>query len=141
MSQRPDDREEDSADRDPILLVDDDDAYRYAVARILRGWALHVIEAENVMLALDLLDQHTTLRLAVVDVRMPGGQPNGLTFALMARHRRENMRTVLISAVPSYFSMEEFEPFGGVVQKTGDLPAFAAEVCARLEVAVPPSGA
>jgi CheY-like chemotaxis protein len=62
-----------------ILLVDDDNDVREITASILRNLGYQVLEAGSGGAALEVLDQHTGIELAVLDYAMPG--MNGLDLA------------------------------------------------------------
>lgn len=57
---------------DPILLVEDDDAFRVTVARHLRRHAFEVIEAGSSETAADRLRAGTRPALVLLDVGLPG---------------------------------------------------------------------
>jgi ActR/RegA family two-component response regulator len=124
-------------DRVPILVVEDDAAFRYCLARSLASNFAEPIEADGTIAALNLLDADPRIERAVIDVRMPAQQPNGLAFALMARHRRRAMRCVLLSAHPEYQGVADFEAFGGVLSKSTDLPVLTVAIFKRLELGTP----
>ena len=62
-----------------ILLVDDDNDVREITANILRDLGYQVLEAGSGGAALEILDQHAGIDLAVLDYAMPG--MNGLELA------------------------------------------------------------
>jgi ActR/RegA family two-component response regulator len=71
-----------------VIIVEDDDAYRYALVREFRAYGkLEVIDVRLAIEALGHLDRDPTIRKAVVDLRMPANTLTGLAFARMMLHR------------------------------------------------------
>jgi signal transduction histidine kinase/CheY-like chemotaxis protein len=72
-----------------LLLVDDDGAVREITAAMLRELGYSVIEAGSAGAALDLLERHRNINLAIVDFAKPG--MNGIELA----HRLRQLRPAL----------------------------------------------
>ena len=117
----------------PVLVVDDDAAYRYLVAKHLAQNGVPAIEARDTMEALDILDAHAEINRAVIDLMMPHGLATGISFARMARQRRPDFRCVLMSGFSELIGEPDFADFGGVLPKTSDLTGFVREILVRLE--------
>jgi ActR/RegA family two-component response regulator len=116
-----------------VILVEDDDAYRYVLARELRACGkLDVIDVRLAMEALDHLDRDPTIRKAVVDLHMPPHTLTGLALARMMRHRNREARVVLMTAHPDYLAIDEAKLFGGVLFKKSDVAALVANIHDRL---------
>jgi ActR/RegA family two-component response regulator len=116
-----------------VILVEDDDAYRYVLTRELHAHGkLEVIDVQFALDALDHLDRDPTIRKAVIDLHMPGRTLSGLALARMMLHRNREARVVLITGRPDYLEIEEAKLFGGVLFKTPDAAALAAEIHERL---------
>lgn len=121
-----------------VILVEDDNAYRYVLAReIEAAGKLEVIGYQLAIDALDHLDRDPTIRKAIVDLHMPAGTLTGLALARMMRHRDREARVVLITAHPDYLEMEEAQPFGGVLFKTHDTRALTGVIQERLDHEAP----
>jgi CheY-like chemotaxis protein len=99
-----------------VLVVDDDDAYRYATVKTLIEAGLDVVEAPDYRQALDILDDKQPLALLVMDVVIP--VVNGFALARMARMRHHNLKVIYVSA----FDVPTTEAIGAVLRKpvTGD---------------------
>jgi CheY-like chemotaxis protein len=83
-----------------LLLVEDDDAYRYAVSRHLTAAGYCVVAVPTTMNALVEVDSGRNFDAFVIDVAMPAGNPHGLSFARMMLHRRSAAPMLLITAFP-----------------------------------------
>jgi two-component system, cell cycle sensor histidine kinase and response regulator CckA len=77
-----------SAARPTVLVVDDEDALRAAIRRLLEGQGYGVIEAPNGANALQLLEDTTVPKVSLVltDLRMPVMDGRQLAAALARRH-------------------------------------------------------
>jgi PAS domain S-box-containing protein len=79
-----------------ILLVEDQEAVRGLIARVLVSFGYRVIEAENASQAMDLSDaQVESLDLLITDLVMPG--MSGREMAAHFTARRNNLRVLFIS--------------------------------------------
>src|SRR5664279_2227592 len=88
-----------------LILVEDDDSYRYVLARELRACGLEVFDFRLALEALDRLDQDPAIRLAVIDLRMPTNTLTGFAFARMMRYRDQEATVVLMTAEPDYLGL------------------------------------
>lgn len=98
-----------------MILIERDDAYRYVLARALRGVRFEVSTFRRTTLALEHLEQ---------------SPDDGLGFARMMRHRNSDARIALISADPH--DTVETDAFGGVLKKTADCVEMALMIRKRL---------
>jgi two-component system, cell cycle response regulator CpdR len=98
-----------------ILLVDDDQATRTLLTRILEQPDYVFTEADHGNKALDLLEK-SCFDLIITDLRMP--DVDGIAFALRAHARWPHIPIVLMSG---YFTEAAWkldsEVFGGFIQK------------------------
>jgi two-component system cell cycle sensor histidine kinase/response regulator CckA len=71
-----------------VLVVDDEDALRRAIRRLLESQGYQVIEAQNGATALQLLEDNTIpeVSLVLTDLRMPVMDGRQLAAALARRH-------------------------------------------------------
>ncbi len=81
-----------------ILLVEDDDAYRYALAKQLRDAGFTVVDTPDFSAALDRLDRDDVVHLLIADIRLPKDTPHGFSIARMARHKRPWLPVLFVTA-------------------------------------------
>src|SRR5271155_4098004 len=110
-----------------ILLVDDDDAFRYAAARALDTAGFIVEEAPDYRTALEILEDKNPLSLLVTDLVMPG--LNGFALARMARMRHLNLKVLYMTA----YDVPTHEAVGKILRKPLTLELLIDE--ARLALA------
>lgn len=79
-----------------ILLVDDDEIFREAIAATLRAAGYVVRMAGDSRLAMNVLEGDEPVDLLLADVVLPGGV-NGLALSRMARRRRPNLQILYVS--------------------------------------------
>jgi CheY-like chemotaxis protein len=112
--------------RKQILLVDDDDGYRYAAQKALEGAGLAVISARTFNDALETLDSLEPIDLLVIDIVMP---VNGFALARMARYRRPKLKTLYMTA----FDVPGDEAVGKLIRKPSVMDDLVREVHDALE--------
>ncbi len=95
-----------------ILLVDDDEAFRYAAARALEGAGFTVASAADFRDALDLLEGNRSVDLLVTDVVMPQ-RIHGFALARMARMRRRGLKVLYLTG----YDVPTVEAAGKVLRK------------------------
>ena len=78
-----------------ILVVEDDDATRYAIARTLDAAGFEVVQAHDFQDALPILEGKGQVDLLLVDLVMPG--VNGFALARMGRMRRRDLKVVYVT--------------------------------------------
>jgi CheY-like chemotaxis protein len=89
-----------------ILLVEDDDATRYAVAQMLAGDGFDVVQAPDYRDALTVVEDGRPLDLLLTDLVLPG--VNGFALARMARMRHLALKVVYVTAhddIPTHEAM------------------------------------
>jgi CheY-like chemotaxis protein len=111
-----------------VLLVDDDNAFRYAATRYLGSAGFRVVDVQNTMDALKEVDSGRAIDAFVVDIAMPSGNPHGMAFALMARRRRPAAPILLMTAFPDLLEDYKLPVPGKVLFKPLDLGELADEV-------------
>jgi ActR/RegA family two-component response regulator len=125
--------------RNQVLLIEDDDAYRYVLARELRARGnVEVIEVRLATDAVGHLDRDPTIGKAVVDIHMPMNTLTGLAFARMMQHRNREARIVLMTGDPDCLDIEEAKRFGAVLFKEADAGALISGIHLRLGLATAP---
>jgi CheY-like chemotaxis protein len=108
-----------------ILMVDDDEIFREAAAKVLRAAGFEVRLAPDHRLALDLLEGVETIDLLLVDIVMPD-RVNGLALARMARLRRRHLKILYLTGYD--LSGVESEALGRILRKPIEPDALVAEV-------------
>jgi CheY-like chemotaxis protein len=114
-----------------ILLVDDDEAFCYVAAKVLREAGHRVLLAPDHRLALRILESPQPLDLLITDIVMPG-HVNGFALARMARMRRLELRVLYVTA----YELPVEKGIGKVLRKPIELEVLVAEV--RNTLAGPP---
>jgi two-component system, cell cycle sensor histidine kinase and response regulator CckA len=96
-----------------VLVVEDNDAVRVMLVRILRGAGYHVLEADEPGRAREICAQHPGINVLLSDVVMPN--MNGIELVGELRKTRPEMRAVLMSGYS-----------GAAMTSHGQLPADVA---------------
>jgi CheY-like chemotaxis protein len=117
-----------------MLLIEEDEAYRYALARELRTSGLDVVEFGLAIDALDFFERNAGITMAAVSVGIPGGALTGLGLARTMRHRSRDAHVVLITALDEYLQAPVGELFGEVLLKVPDVSILAGRIQTRLGV-------
>jgi two-component system OmpR family response regulator len=105
-----------------VLVVDDDDAFRYAAVKMLADAGFEAVEAPDYRQALDILDDKKPLELLLMDIMIPG--VNGFALTRMARMRHRALKVVYVSA----FDVPTAEALGPVLRKPIDGEKLLAEI-------------
>lgn len=95
-----------------ILLVDDDEGFRYAATKALQNAGYLVTAASDFRDALDLLDSGAPLDLLITDILMPE-RIHGFALARMARMRRTGLKVLYLTA----YDVPTSEAAGKVLRK------------------------
>jgi DNA-binding NtrC family response regulator len=90
-----------------LLICDDDDQIRGTLAEGLGMAGYRVIAVATSTEALAQLKSDRAIDLAIVDIKMPAGQPHGFALARMARLQRPDLPLVLISGHPDLSEADE----------------------------------
>ena len=78
-----------------ILIVEDDNALRYALSRELEAAGYDVAQAHDYRDALDLLEVGKRVSVLVVDLVLPG--VNGFALARMARMKQHHVKIIYMT--------------------------------------------
>jgi CheY-like chemotaxis protein len=105
-----------------VLIVDDDDAYRYATVKMLTDAGFETAEAPDYRQALEILEDKKPVALLVMDIVIPG--VNGFALARMARMRHRDLKVIYVSA----FDVPTNEAIGPVLRKPLEGEALMVEV-------------
>jgi CheY-like chemotaxis protein len=119
-----------------ILLVDDDEADRYATARSLKAAGYRVISVPDHEAALGALDGSEPIAVLVTDIVMPG-KANGFALARMARLRRPLLKIIYVTAYADDLARKSPElMLGPMLEK----PFPADRLVAAIEQSLAPDG-
>jgi CheY-like chemotaxis protein len=113
-----------------ILLVEDDDALAYTIARQFEVAGYEVIPANSSMSALTVLDSGRHIDLLVTDVAMPEGQPNGVALGRMAKIKRTGIEVNLITGYD--LGVDDKSLPGKLFRKPVDFESLVTEIGAQL---------
>ena len=78
-----------------ILLVDDDDVFRYATGRLLERTGSQVVSAHDYRDALRFLEDGTAVDVLVIDIVLP--EVHGFALARMARMKHPNIKCIYLT--------------------------------------------
>jgi DNA-binding NtrC family response regulator len=112
-----------------ILVVDDDDALSYALAKILAVEGYDVALAHDYRDALGILEDGGPVHLLLSDLRLPG--VNGFALARMGRMRHHNLKVVYMTG---YDDFPATEALGPVMRKPIDQDALLRTIHETLRV-------
>jgi|SRR5579883_208983 len=112
-----------------VLLVEDDDAYRYAVEKHLVRAGFAVVAVSTTMEALKALDAVPRPNVIVLaDIRMPAGQPHGAALANMLSQRNPRTRILLMTGYPDVAKAVIEQGAHRVIMKPADLAVLVDEL-------------
>jgi len=114
-----------------ILLVDDDEAFRYSAAKAMTDAGFVVVPVADYAGALAILDTEQPVELLVTDIIMPE-RIHGFALARMARMRRHAIKVMFITG----YDVPTVEGLGKVLRKPIGPDELVAEV--RAALAAPP---
>jgi len=86
--------------RASILVLEDDDAFRRFLVRVLQGAGFAIVETGNGGDALRLVEGNQHFDLLLADVQMPGFQPHGINVGNAALSRRDGPKVIYITGNP-----------------------------------------
>jgi DNA-binding NtrC family response regulator len=113
-----------------VLLVEDDEAYRYALGKALEESGCEVVAVGDYNTALTILETDRKIDLMVTDVILP--QVHGFFLARLAVVRRPDLSVMYMSAFGNLPRHEVDFGFGRFVRKPDDIAALVGEVRAEL---------
>jgi two-component system, NtrC family, nitrogen regulation response regulator GlnG len=116
---------------DRILVIEDDDATRYAYERAFARAGYRTQGYANYFEAAEEIDKGAGA-LLVVDLRLPPRTPNGLAIARMARQHRPGLPIIFVTGNPELAEQTDPE-MGPVLLKPVDLDVLVSSARARLK--------
>lgn len=120
------------AGRRVILLVEDDEATNYAVARTLVAAGFDVLTAPDYLEALKVLDSPSQVDLLLTDVRLTAGTPHGFALGRMARMRRPEIKLLYITGMSELPESEVAAALGRILHKPVDPATLLREISSAL---------
>jgi CheY-like chemotaxis protein len=114
-----------------ILLVEDDVALLYAVARFLTAAGCEVAACDGPFEALQELESERPVDLLVTDIGLAEGVPHGFSLGRMAKMRRTNLPIIFITGFLEIAEQDPTPP-GPVVSKPFELEQLAALIAQQL---------
>jgi DNA-binding NtrC family response regulator len=114
-----------------VLLVEDDESYRYALGKALEEAGCEVVQVGDYNAALGILESDRAIDLMVTDVVLP--QVHGFFLARLAVVRRPQLSVMYMSAFENLPRHEMEFGFGRFVHKPEDMSQLVAAVMAELE--------
>ena len=115
-----------------LLLVDDDEAFRYTIETVLRAAGYQVIGVDGFAPALALLDSPQPVDLLITDIQMPGGI-HGLALGRMALMRRPKLKLIYLTGFK--FGAAVTEASGPILAKPVTAEQLLETVAQQLAVA------
>ena len=86
---------------DQIIIIEDDDATRYAYERAFRNAGYSVDGSRHYFNAAPVLNRGEG-GLLVLDISLYPGTPHGIAVARMARSKRANLSVIFVTGHPEY---------------------------------------
>jgi CheY-like chemotaxis protein len=110
-----------------VLVVDDDEGVRQVIEDHLASSGYDVLTAPDTIVALHRLASHPEIDLCLVDLVMPSGVPDGVSFARLARRQSPSMPLILMTG---YYSAagRAGDLAGNVIYKPVGLDKLEAEI-------------
>jgi CheY-like chemotaxis protein len=84
-----------------ILLLDDNEALRRILVRMLSGAGYSVVDTGDPSEAMRLLSGSAAFDLLIADIQMPGLQPHGINVGNAAINRPRGPKVIYITGDPS----------------------------------------
>jgi len=109
-----------------VLLVEDDKAFSYSVARYLNTKGFNVIEAASSIAALRELDREN-IDVVVADLILQPNEPHGLALARMIWHKRPGTPVLLITGHRDLIEQAGSLPFD-VIYKPVEMDELARKI-------------
>ena len=109
-----------------VLLVEDDEAFRYAVSRYLRAKGYTVIDVAGSMAALNAIDKGG-IDLVVADIGLSSKEPHGVALGRMIHNGHPTMRILFVTGMMDIEKLESSLP-GEILFKPVELAVLSAKV-------------
>ncbi len=100
-----------------ILIVEDDDAYRRLIGRMLSAAGYTVTDVPDFAAAMKVIDGPTPIDLLLCDIGMPAGTPHGLSIGHVAGFRRRGLKVLYMTGGHDFTRYAQFAPGTPVLRK------------------------
>jgi CheY-like chemotaxis protein len=115
-----------------ILVIEDDEATRYSMARLLADNGFEVEQAADYREALRIVEDSHALDLMITDLVLPG--VNGFALARMARMQHPDLKVIHVTG---YDDIPTHEAVGPIIRKPVEPEALLRVVQDTLHAASP----
>jgi DNA-binding NtrC family response regulator len=112
--------------RGTILIVEDDEAFGYAVAHYLKSNGYGAIVASGSLAALRELDNES-IDVVVADVNLHPNEPHGLALGRMIVTKKPRMPVLFVTGRPDLIELDGHPP-GDVLYKPIELDVLARKI-------------
>ena len=114
-----------------ILLVEDDPAVSHVIEEHLLDAGFNVIAAPDTKVAMGEFRSRRKIDLLLVDLVMPGDEPDGLAFANHAKAKAPEVPVIFITGYYGFVAKSGRLP-GTVLYKPIDLDVLTREISVQL---------
>ena len=80
-----------------ILVLDDDEAFRHTVVKLLEAAGFEVLEAVTMGEVLTTLERDAPIDLLLADLRLAPGTPHGFSIARVVQMRHRSVKIVFMT--------------------------------------------
>lgn len=109
-----------------ILVVEDDEAFRYAACHHLQAEGYSVVDVPSSMAALQVIEQGG-IDVVVLDIALYPNEPHGVALARMIQRKHPSIRILFVTAVKNIEQLEPAIP-GEILYKPVELSALSRKV-------------
>jgi CheY-like chemotaxis protein len=111
-----------------ILLIEDDEIFRYAACRYLRAKGYTVVEVSSSMDALKILDKGGGIDIVVADIALQPNEPHGFALARMIRHKHPDIRIMFVTGHLDILKIEPALEGEVIVYKPVELTELSSKI-------------
>ena len=115
-----------------VLVVEDDNVFRYAACHYLRAEGYTVIDVRSSMDALKILDKGDGFDIVIADIALYPKEPTGFALARMIRFKNPNIRVLFVTGDLDILKKEPGMDGEVVLYKPIDLPELSGKVTEML---------
>ncbi|MCP5007100.1 MAG: response regulator [Planctomycetes bacterium] len=97
---------------DTVLLIEDDDDFAESVMTILKHEGMKVVHTKSGQEALDILKNNTTIRVVILDLKLPGSDYDGKKLAHEIKLKFTNVKVIVLTGHPEQLPVGAAEKLG-----------------------------